>query len=258
DGFVSIEVSPRLARDTAGTIEEAKRLHARLNRPNVMIKIPGTKEGLPAIQECLEAGISINITLLFSVENYVEVANTYCKALRARVAKGFFVSRVDVIIDSKLKEIIEAGGENAEKAKGLLGALGIANSQVAYQRYLELFESEAFADLKAAGAAVQRPLWASTSVKNPDTKDTAYVEALVGPETVNTLPHNTLAAFADHGEVARTIDKDVAEAMKVEASLKEIGVDVAACLEQLQQEGVEKFVQAFDSLNAALEAKLSS
>ena len=269
DGFVSIEVSPRLARDTEGTIEEAKRLHGRLNRPNVMIKIPGTKEGIPAIQECLEAGISINITLLFSAENYVEVANTYCKALRARVAKGepvdkirsvasFFVSRVDVLVDSKLNEIVEAGGENAEKAKKLLGEFGIANSKVAYQRYVELFESEAFADLKAAGAAVQRPLWASTGVKNPELKDTTYVEALIGPETVNTLPHATLEAFADHGEAARTIDAGVAEAMEVEAKLKEIGVDVPACLEQLQQEGVDKFVKAFDSLNAALEAKLSS
>ena len=268
DGFVSIEVSPTLARDTNGSLEEARRLHSRIERPNVMIKIPGTPEGIPAIKACLEEGISINITLLFSVEDYVEVANTYCAALKNRVAKGqpvdkirsvasFFVSRVDSIIDSKLKEIADANPEKAEKAKSLMHKFGIANSRVAYQRYKEIFETDSFAELKNAGAAVQRPLWASTSTKDPSLKDTLYVEELIGPETVNTMPHDTLEAFVDHGEVADTIEKNLDQAMKLESELTEIGVDVKACLEQLQVEGVDKFAKAFESLNTALEEELS-
>jgi transaldolase len=233
-----------------------------------MIKIPGTKECLPAIRQCLEEGININVTLLFSVENYLQVAQTYIDALSARLEKGqsvdgvrsvasFFVSRVDSIVDNALEGIVSGDVTGkAEVAQSLLGKFGIANSKIAYLRFQELFEGEAFAKLKAAGAQVQRPLWASTSTKNPAYRDVLYVEQLIGPDTVNTVPHNTLEAFVDHGECERTIDKAVPAALDVDSRLREVGVDVDGLLAQLQVEGVEKFAKAFDDLNAGLKAKL--
>ena len=267
DGYVSIEVSPLLARDTAGTVEEAIRLYEKLDRPNIMIKIPGTKEGLPAVEQCLEKGISINITLLFSVANYVEVAEIYCRALKKRVEKGepvdgirsvasFFVSRVDTIVDNALQKVVDAGGDSASKAKELLGQFGIANCKLAYKEYQRIFGGEQFAPLKEKGAKPQRPLWASTSTKNPNYPDTLYVDSLIGPDTVNTVPHKTLAAFVDHGTAASTLEQELDQADKIEADIKAVGVDIAALMEQLQVEGVEKFAKSFQDLNANLEKKL--
>ena len=268
DGFVSIEVSPLLARNTEATLAEAKRLNARLERPNIMIKIPGTKEGLPAVRACLEEGINVNITLLFSLANYTDVANVYCEALRARHKRGlavdkirsvasFFVSRVDTIIDESLTKIAAGDPGRAQQANALKGKFGIANCKIVYKRFQEIFYSNSFADLKAAGAAVQRPLWASTSTKNPEFRDVIYVEQLIGPDTVNTMPHATLAAFVDHGELAETITTGVSEAESTLKELLAVGVDVNGCLEQLQIEGVDKFSKSFTALNQTLTAKLS-
>lgn len=273
DGFISIEVSPLLARETQGTIDEAIKLYDRLNRPNIMIKIPGTPEGMPAVRECLERGININITLLFSVENYVDVADTYVAALKARHAKGepvdkirsvasFFVSRVDTIVDDRLQEIIaenkDSNPSTAELAQSLLGQFGIANCKLAYKEFQRIFEGPDFADLKAAGAKPQRPLWASTSTKNPDYSDVMYVENLVGPETVNTMPTQTVEATVDHADLSAgaTIAKDVQHSESVASQLTEIGVDIPALMLQLQVEGVEKFSKSFNDLNATLEKKL--
>ncbi len=236
-----------------------------------MIKIPGTKEGLPAVKVCIEKGLNVNITLLFSVENHIEVMNAYCEGLRARKEAGgaidkirsvasFFVSRVDSIVDSKLDELIAANSSDSafvEKAKSLKGKFGIANSKLAYKAYQDIFEGEAFADLKAAGAAVQRPLWASTSTKNPEYRDTIYVEELVGPDTVNTMPPNTLEALVDHGQISERLTKDLDEAEATKAGLLELGVDIDALLTHLQVEGVEKFSKSFTSLNESLEGKLA-
>ena len=271
DGFVSIEVSPLLARNTAATLNEAKKLNARLERPNVMIKIPGTKEGLPAVKACLEEGININITLLFSLENYIAVAETYCEALRTRVKAGkpvdkirsvasFFVSRVDTIIDDALGKVAAEKAAStpalAKRAEALKGKFGIANCKVVYKNFQDIFYTDKFADLKAAGAAPQRPLWASTSTKNPAFRDVIYVEELIGPDTVNTMPHATLEAFVDHGEPAETITKGVVEAEAVQSELESVGVDVNACLDQLQVEGVDKFTKSFAALTKTLEKKV--
>ena len=272
DGFISIEVSPVLARDAKATIEEAVRLYDRLARPNVMVKIPGTPECMPAIRECLERGISINVTLLFSVENHIQVMNTYCEALRARVKKNqpidrirsvasFFVSRVDTIVDARLAEIIAenktSNPSTAALAESLIGKFGIANCKLAYKAYQKIFETEQFDDLRKAGAAVQRPLWASTSTKNPKYRDTIYVEELIGPNTVNTMPHATLQALVDHGKPSETLTKNVDEAESIARQLTEIGVDLPALMLKLQEEGVKKFTDSFVSLNKTLETKVS-
>ncbi len=268
DGFVSIEVSPLLARDTAGTIKEAHRLFKELARPNIMVKVPGTKEGIPAIAALLEEGINVNITLLFSVENYVEVAHTYIEALTRRAKKGlpvdkvrsvasFFVSRVDTLLDEKLQKIISSGEpKKAEQAKALLGKFGVANSKVAYERFERIFEGDTFVELKKKGAAVQRPLWASTGVKNPAYRDVMYVEELIDKDTVNTMPHATLQAFVEHGNVSATIHRGMKEAEQMKAELEALGVDVAGALVQLQEEGVKKFADSFISLNKAIEKKV--
>jgi transaldolase len=267
DGYASIEVSPTLAADTEGSISEGIKLFDRLDRPNIMIKVPGTKEGLPAIKALLEKGINVNITLLFSVENYTAVANTYIEALKTRLKNGqdvknvrsvasFFVSRVDTLIDKKLGEIAAKGGAQADEAKALMGKFGVANSKIAYKKFQDLFYGEGFKELKAAGAFVQRPLWASTGVKNPAYKDTLYVEELIGSDTVNTMPHDTVMAFADHGIAAEAVTKGLDEALKIEPRLKAVGVDVAACLRELQEDGVKKFVESFVSLNSTIQKKM--
>lgn len=264
DGFVSLEVSPLLARDSKETVKQAKRLHARLNRPNVMIKIPGTKECMPAIRECLEEGISINVTLLFSVDNYVEVAKTYIEALGNRVAQGkpvdkirsvasFFVSRVDTIVDSALDKVGTAESE------ALKGAFGIANCRLAYEQFKSIFNSAEFANIKSHGGAVQRPLWASTSVKNPKYKDTLYVEELVGPDTVNTMPHQTLAAVVDHGEIKEAkIEKGLKEAHDIKNRIEALGISTNDLMNELQVDGVKKFSESFASLISAVENKIAS
>lgn len=263
DGFVSLEVSPRLARDAAGTVKQAKELFSRLQRPNVMIKIPGTKECLPAILECLKEGIHINVTLLFSVDNYVAVAQTYCEALRQRVAAGkpvshirsvasFFVSRVEAVVDAELDKLEKTN----PKASSLKGKFGVANCKLAYEQFKNIFEGPEFADLKAKGVAVQRPLWASTGTKNPAYKDTMYVDQLIGPDTVNTMPHATLEAVVDHGGKEALLVNGLSEAKQVKADLLSLGLNLDQMLVDLQVDGVKKFEESFTSLLTTIENKV--
>ena len=265
DGFVSMEVSPRLARDTAGTIAEARRLWASLDRPNVLIKIPGTAEGLPAVTQAIAEGISVNVTLLFAVEMYERVIDAYLAGLEQRAAAGkplegirsvasFFVSRVDTEADKRLEARIAAGADRA-RCEALMGTAAVANAKVAYQSYVTRFEGARFHALMAQGAAVQRPLWASTGTKNPRYADTKYVDELVGPDTVNTMPPATLKAFADHGKVARTLDADGDVARQRLAELEAVGVSLRDVTGFLVEDGVKKFADSFTSLLAAVDAK---
>jgi transaldolase len=268
DGYVSIEVSPHLLHDTAATVAEAHRLHDEVNRPNVLVKIPASEEGLPAIEACLAEGISINITLIFSLAFYERVALAYLSALEKRVAAGqpidrvapvasFFVSRVDTLVDKLLEEKLKtAQGAEHDRLTGLLGKAAIANARLAYEKYQAIFhKGERFAALKAKGAMVQRCLWASTSTKNPRYRDVLYVEELIGPETVNTMPGATIEAFLDHGVVARTITHDVAGAHQVLRDLEALGISYAQVTQQLLDEGGKLFSDAFDTLMKALEQK---
>lgn len=270
DGFVSIEVSPLIATDAKATVSEAKRIFTAINRQNIMIKIPGTKEGLGAVAEVLEQGINVNITLLFSVENYIQVAEAYCKALRCRVSKGlpvnsirsvasFFVSRVDTLFDVELEKIISLEPDNvrASKAKSLLGKFGVANSKLAYEEFKKIFLGERFSDLRALGAQVQRPLWASTGMKNPNYRDVLYVEELIGEHTVNTMPPALINAFIEHGKVGNTLSEGLEDSKKVLESLKDLGINVEALLQHLQDDGVKKFSDSFYSLNKTLASRLS-
>ena len=261
DGYVSLEVSPLLAHNTEGTLEEARRLWAWVNRPNLMIKVPGTEAGVPAIETLLAEGINVNVTLLFAIEAYDAVAWAYIRALERRVAEGrpvdriasvasFFVSRVDVLIDPTLDKKAAATSDAAEKAKleGLRGKAAIANARLAYQSFKKIFGDARFAALKARGARVQRPLWASTSVKNPAYSDLLYADSLIGPDTVDTMPRETLEAFRDHGTVKNTVEDDIDGAKATLADLEAAGVSMKAVTDQLEKEGVEKFEQAFDAL----------
>src|SRR5579872_1966574 len=239
DGYVSIEVSPAAASDTERTLKEARELWAMVDRPNVMIKVPGTAEGLPAIEQLISEGINVNITLLFSVDNYVEVTERFIRGLERRQTAGnpvdhvasvasFFVSRVDSSVDKQLQAKIDAAGSDSEreKLKGLLGKAAIANAKIAYERFQQIFSGERWQKLADAGAMVQRPLWASTSTKNPEYRDVIYVEELVGPDTVNTMPQATMTAFKDHGRVAPTLTADLAAAHQVIADLASAGIDI--------------------------------
>lgn len=256
DGFVSLEVSPHLARDAEGTVEEARRLWAWVDRPNLMIKVPATAEGIPAIETLLADGINVNVTLMFSQADYEAVAGAYLRGVAAaehpeRVASvaSFFVSRVD----SKLDPLLER--EGSAEALALRGRIGIDNSKLAYRRYQELFEGEPFTELAGHGARPQRVLWASTSTKNPAYRDVLYVEELIGARTVNTLPPDTLAAFRDHGRVRPSLTEDVDGARARLAALAAVGVDLDRVTAELQEEGVAKFAQPFDRLIASLESK---
>jgi len=268
DGFVSLEVSPHLARDGAGTIAAAKRLSSWVQRPNLLIKVPGTPEGLPAIETLLADGVAVNITLLFAVEAYEEVARTYIRALDRRRSEGksldvasvasFFVSRIDSLVDSLLEKRAEQAGSDAERAGilGLRGQTAIANAKLAYRSYERIFAGEPWTSLAAAGARVQRPLWASTSTKNAAYRDVMYVEPLIGPDTVNTLPLETLGAFLDHGVVAPgTVRHGVVEADRLFVRLAELGIRMPEVTRQLLDEGITKFQQPYDALLAALEKK---
>jgi transaldolase len=270
DGFVSIEVSPLGARDAAQTRVEARRLWAAVDRPNLMVKIPGTAEGAPVIRQMLEEGININITLLFSVDAYEQVARAYIDALTTRLANArsvnriasvasFFVSRVDTLVDKQLDEKIAATTDATQRGwlESLKGKAAVANAKIAYQTFEQLFSSAEWKPLAAAGAAVQRPLWASTSVKNPAYPDTMYVDDLIGPHTVNTMPRSTIAAFLDHGTVARTIDRDVAAAYKTMTDLAAAGIDMQAVTAQLEDEGIASFAKSYESLLAGVDAKRS-
>jgi transaldolase len=258
DGWVSLEVDPSLAHDTQGTIDEAARLHGLIDRPNLLIKIPATKEGLPAIEETIAAGIPVNVTLIFSLERHREVAHAYIRGLKRLVESGgdaskvasvasFFVSRVDTEADRRLDEI---GGFDALK-----GTLAIANAKLAYATYLEVFSGSDWEALASAGATPQRCLWASTSTKNPAYRDVLYVEELVGPETVNTMPRETVEAVQDHGRIERTLDRDIDEARRTLERFAEAGVDYDDVVQTLEREGVEKFAKSFRELFADLEAK---
>jgi transaldolase len=269
DGFVSIEVGPALALDTQGSIEEARRLWKACDRPNVMVKIPGTEPGVPAIRQCLEDGININITLLFSVPRHRQVMEAYLQAMEARVAAGrpvdrirsvasFFVSRVDTNVDKKLDAIAKAGDRSEadrSKAKALRGKVAIANARLAYQAFREVFESERFRKLAAHGVAVQRPLWASTSTKDPAYPDLYYVEALVGADTVDTIPPETFAAYKDHGDPKVRIEEDLPGARAAFAGIAELGIDESAVYQELEDEGIRKFADSFGQLLKAVEGK---
>jgi transaldolase len=269
DGYVSIEVEPKLANKTDETIEAARRLWNTVNRPNVMIKIPGTQAGIPAIQQCLSEGININITLLFGIENYTQVAHAYLDALRERKKRGedisriasvasFFLSRVDTNVDQKLDAKIAQHNGSGDPLRAFLGKAGVANAKLAYARYHEIFNGSEFADLKAAGAMPQRCLWASVSTKNPNYSDVMYIEPLIGPETVTTVPDETIAAFADHGKAANTLAANTQEAHTTIEQLRKLGIDTEVVANELQIEGVKKFADAFESLASNLEKKRQS
>ena len=268
DGFASLEVSPLIANDTQASIEAAKRLFAKLDRPNAMIKIPGTPDGIPAIERCLADGLNINITLLFGVENYEQVAWAYVSALEKRWAAGkpinriasvasFFVSRVDTLTDKKLEERIAKAGIEKERneLKSLLGKAGIANAKIAYAKYNEIFSGTRWKVLADGGARVQRCLWASTSTKNPNYRDVMYAEGLIGPDTINTMPQTTLDAFRDHGVVAPTLVKDVDEAFATIQRLEAVGIDFKAVTDELQVEGVRLFSESFAKANESIKQK---
>jgi transaldolase/transaldolase/glucose-6-phosphate isomerase len=255
DGYVSLEVSPFLANDTEGTIKQARELWKQVNRKNVMIKIPSTKEGLPAIRKCISEGININITLLFGLERYEEVTDAYISGLEDRLSQNqpidqiasvasFFLSRIDVMIDPMLEE---------RNMAPLKGEVAIASAKKAYQIYKRVFGSERFQKLREKGAKPQRVLWASTGTKDPSYSDVKYVEALIGPETVNTIPIETLEAFRDHGQPANRLESDIENADHVLNELKNAGIDLHEITQKLEEEGVEKFNKPYQKLMNAIE-----
>ena len=268
DGYISLEVNPKLAYDTQGTIDEATRLFERVGRKNVMIKIPAAQEGLPAIEESIYRGININVTMIFSIENYAQVAEAFIKGLERREAEGkpvdhiasvasFFVSRVDTAIDADLEYKARHASTPEEKARleGLCGRAAVANAKLAYEKYKEIFHGERFAALRAKGAQVQRCLWASTGTKNPQYSDVLYVDNLIGPETVNTVPPATYTAIRDHGKVALTLEEGLDECRALIAELAELGIDLKAVTEKLQRDGLAAFVGSFDTLVESIESK---
>jgi transaldolase len=271
DGYVSIEVPPTIANDTASTISEAKRYYQTIDRPNLMIKIPGTTEGLPAVEQTISDGINVNVTLLFSVESYVETAWAYIRGLEKRAAEGkdlskiasvasFFLSRIDTNIDGTLDAKIKAGVSQEVGAKliALKGKIAIANAKIAYQKYKEIFGSERWQALAAKGAKPQRLLWASTGTKNPEYSDVMYVDELIGYNTVNTLPPNTIEACADHCHPGNRIESDLDAADRAIEALKDpdVNIDINQVMDELLEDGIDKFIKPFESLMASLEAKV--
>jgi transaldolase len=268
DGYVSLEVNPHLAHDTTGTIKEARRLWAALDRPNVLIKVPGTIEGLPAIQQLISEGISVNVTLLFGLPRYREVAEAYIAGIETRVAQGksvkhvasvasFFVSRIDALVDPILEKPEEQGGQEAYLDKTVHGQVAIASAKMAYQIYKEIFGSERFKKLAAQGARTQRLLWASTSTKNPAYSDVKYVEALIGPDTVNTAPMETINAYRDHGNPKPRLEENLHDTRWVFEELPNAGINIDDVTKQLEDEGVEKFNEPFDKLMKTLAERSS-
>ena len=268
DGYISLEVNPKLAYDTQGTIDEATRLFERVGRKNVMIKIPAAQEGLPAIEESIYRGVNINITMIFSIENYEQVAEAFIKGLERRAAEGksvdhiasvasFFVSRVDTAIDTDLeyKARHAATPEEKQRLEGLCGRAAVANAKLAYEKFKEIFHGPRFAALKSKGAQVQRCLWASTGTKNPNYSDVLYVDNLIGPETVNTVPPATYTAIRDHGQVKLTLEEGLDECRTLISELKDVGIDLKAVTEKLQKDGLSAFVNSFDTLVESIEAK---
>lgn len=268
DGYVSLEVSPELAHDTDGTIKEVRRFYKMVDRPNLMIKIPGTPEGLPAIRQALLEGININITLIFSLETYKEVAEAYISAMEERNGAGqdistigsvasFFVSRVDTLVDKMLEDKAKATSDSAEqqKYKSLEGKAAIANARIVYQEFKKIFHSPRFESLKHSGAHVQRPLWASTSTKNPAYRDVLYAEELIGPDTVDTMPLETIEKFSDHGQVRLSIEDNIPQSHAELDALEQVGIHYDQVTKQLQDEGVQKFADSFHQLFKSIDDK---
>jgi transaldolase len=260
DGFFSLEVEPHLAHDKQGTVIAAERLFKSVERPNVMIKVPATEEGYNAIQDLTEEGINVNITLMFSMRHYEQVAEAYISGLEKRLAAGysirnltsvasFFVSRVDTKVDKLLEKI------NTPEANALKGKIGIANAKMAYQGFKELFNSPRWSHLAERGGRIQRVLYGSTGTKNPEYSDVMYVENLIGPDTINTVPRETLAAFLDHGKVARTLEENLEEARAQLNQLAELGIDLEVIGAQLSEEGIQKFIEPYDSLIERIKEK---
>ena len=260
DGFVSVEVAPELADDSATTETAARGLHERINRPNLMVKIPGTQAGLAPIRQMISEGRNINVTLIFSLERHQQVMDAYLAGIEQFVERGgdptrvssvasFFISRVDTEVDRRLEEL------GTPEALALRGKAAVAQGKLAYRQFRETFAGPRWERLAAVGARVQRPLWASTSTKNPAYPDTLYVDELIGPDTVNTLPDATIEAFADHGTLARRVDADVEQADEVWRKLEEVGIDLADVADRLEREGVTSFSKSFDELLTALAAK---
>lgn len=266
DGFVSLEVSPKLAYDTTGTIAEARELWSLVDRPNAMIKVPATLEGIPAIRELTGEGINVNITLLFGLPRYQEVVDAYLGGLEVLAAKrkplkqvasvaSFFLSRIDTLIDPVLEKEMKINSPEAVIAHRLHGQIAIASAKIAYEVYKAIFGSDRFARLASKGARTQKLLWASTSTKNPAYKDTKYVEALIGPDTINTVPIETLNAYRDHGHPERSLDQDVHTAYHMLNKLASIGIDLNVITQQLENVAVEKFITAFNQLIGSVKEK---
>jgi transaldolase len=268
DGYVSLEVSPDLAHDTDATIAEVRRFWKLVDRPNLLIKIPATPEGIPAVQAALSEGINVNITLIFSIQAYRDVTEAYLSALEERNAAGkdishiasvasFFVSRVDTLVDKLLDDKIKATSDSAEQQKlhQLQGKAAIANARLVYQDFKKIFSTPRFETLKHSGARVQRPLWASTSTKNPAYRDVLYAEELIGPDTVDTMPLETIENFKDHGRVALTIENNIPQAKAELEMLETVGIHYDAVTQQLLDEGVQKFADSFHQLFQGIEEK---
>jgi len=266
DGYVSLEVSPLLAMKTQETIDEARRLWKTVQRENVMIKVPGTAAGLPAIQQLIGEGININVTLLFAQEVYVKVAEAYVAGLETLASRGgnlkkmagvasFFISRIDTLIDGKLNDKLKGTSDANQQAlyKSLLGKVAIANGKLTYQKYQQIFSGPRWEKLAAKGAQTQRVLWASTSTKNPNYRDVIYVEELIGPDTVNTMPPATIDAFRDHGKLRNSLTEDVAGAQKTMDDLPKAGISMKEVTDKLTEDGVKQFADAFEKLLAAVE-----
>jgi transaldolase len=267
DGFVSLEVSPKLAHHTEETVQEARRLWKAVSRPNLMIKVPATPAGLPAIEQLLGEGLNINITMMFSMDHYVRVAEAYIRGIEALDQRGkplsvasvasFFVSRVDTVADKILEErmLLTKSAQEREGLASLLGKTAIANSKLVYQKFKEIFNSPRFQTLKAKGAKVQRPLWASTSTKNPKYRDVLYAEELIGPDTVDTMPPATIVAFRDHGVVRPSLEENLGESSRILEQLHQAGIELSEITQKLQDDGVKLFADSFDTLMESISKK---
>jgi transaldolase len=266
DGYVSIEVTPGKARDTSATIEEVRHLWSRVDRPNLMVKIPATREGLPAIEEAIAGGININVTLIFSVTRYREVFQTYMRGLERRLEQklpidrvasvaSVFVSRVDTLVDPMLEQKARTSGAAGKRLEALKGTAAVANAKMVYAAFQELSGSARFGALAARGARLQRPLWGSTGTKNPAYSDLLYVQTLVGPETVNTVPPQTYRAILDHLQPSRTVDQDMAHARGVLAEITAAGIDLDSVMTKLEEDGVAAFERSFDGLYQNLRSR---
>jgi transaldolase len=266
DGYVSLEVNPHLAHDTKGTIEEARKFWAALDRPNVFIKVPATAEGLPDISRLISEGININVTLLFGLPRYRQVAQAYIAGLEDRLAQGktinnvasvasFFLSRIDTLADSMLEKIMAQGGEKTDIAGQARGQTAIASAKTAYQIYREIFNNESFRKLGNKGARTQRVLWASTGTKNPEYSDIKYIEAVIGSDTINTIPVDTMNAYRDHGDPKPRLEQDAAKAGRILEQLSGLGINIDRVTQQLEDEGVDKFNKPFDKIMEILGQK---